>query len=700
MKKFTIQFLFILFLAPQFLSAQVYLSEDFNGGWPAGWTTINNDGLTPNTNVAVFTDAWIILEDFDSTGVADSVAASTSWYTPAGQSDDYMITPSINIGASSGVFWDAQAVDPNFPDGYELRISTTTPDVAGFMANPALYTITAAPPTWTNFSVNLASAGYANQAIYLAWRNNSNDQFILAIDNIVVKELASADATVAKADSLSQYSRIPYHQNPSINLSGRIANVGGAPVTGAKLIAEVFRNGVSVHKDSSAGTTLASSASASVSLAPYIPTDTGTYSVSYSVSINEADGNAANNTLAPTFPLIVNDSVFARDAGPVINGLGIGAGTTGELGLNYTITKTSVLNSVSIFMANINDVMVGQPISVKVYFFSNTPNTEVAATQTVTVTQTGPHWLTIPIMNGPFTLPPGTFTFAIQEGDSSVSMGYTAGIFTENAAWVTFDATPPVPWTPSEDVGFAVSYMIRPNLTCDLRASVTSVTDNTCPGDMAGAIDLSVTGGTMPYTFAWSNGATTEDVSGLAVGTYTATVTDAAGCVAKSSDIVVSSTDSLPDGEIMSNITGGQVGFSANSTTGTSYSWTFGDGGTSTLENPVHTYSANGTYTVTLIVTNDCGNSTFSQVVDMQTVGLEDDMQRNITIAPNPNQGVFNIHFTDLKLEDASVEIFSMSGQKVYAEKLDPIVSSYEHSINLGGKLATGVYILEISNEN
>jgi hypothetical protein len=50
-----------------------------------------------------------------------------------------------------------------------------------------------------------------------------------------------------------------------------------------------------------------------------------------------------------------------------------------------------------------------------------------------------------------------------------------------------------------------------------------------CPGEANGSIDLSVSGGTGPYTYAWSNGATSEDLTGLAAGTYNVTVTDAGG---------------------------------------------------------------------------------------------------------------------------------------------------------------------------
>jgi PKD repeat protein len=74
----------------------------------------------------------------------------------------------------------------------------------------------------------------------------------------------------------------------------------------------------------------------------------------------------------------------------------------------------------------------------------------------------------------------------------------------------------------------------------------------------------------------------------------------------------------------------------------TSWAWTFGDGGTSTSQNPNHTYTANGTYTACLIASNAGGSST--QVCKQVVVS-------NVPVAPvadfswaNPSGGLANFY--------------------------------------------------------
>lgn len=79
----------------------------------------------------------------------------------------------------------------------------------------------------------------------------------------------------------------------------------------------------------------------------------------------------------------------------------------------------------------------------------------------------------------------------------------------------------------TDAAGCSTGFSVTVGQPATLVGSV-SITDEIWGGD--GAIDLTVTGGTQPYTYLWSINATTQDLSGLAGGTYSVTVTDASGC--------------------------------------------------------------------------------------------------------------------------------------------------------------------------
>lgn len=58
----------------------------------------------------------------------------------------------------------------------------------------------------------------------------------------------------------------------------------------------------------------------------------------------------------------------------------------------------------------------------------------------------------------------------------------------------------------------------------------TSAIDANCSGTCDGEATVTASGGTTPYTYTWSNGATTPNIVGLCAGTYDVTVTDVNGC--------------------------------------------------------------------------------------------------------------------------------------------------------------------------
>ena len=157
------------------------------------------------------------------------------------------------------------------------------------------------------------------------------------------------------------------------------------------------------------------------------------------------------------------------------------------------------------------------------------------------------------------------------------------------------------------------------------------VIDNELCNDNAGSINLTITTGSAPVTFSWSNGTATEDLSGLDEGTYICTITDTNGCQVISDEYrVTNASDGLAvtditvinencgDGKGAVNIT------TEGGTTPLSYAWSNGDisQNISDLSADIYTCEitdSNGcSVTTNATVNNDAGNLTIfeSEVKD------------------------------------------------------------------------------------
>ena len=192
-----------LFISPLAFAQTTLLSEDFQNGFPSTWTRVDVDMQTPDPDVAEYNEAWIIKENPDSAG--DSVISSTSYYSPAGTANKWLITPAINLGAFGNFLtWEGSSHDPSFPDGYYVLVSTTDSLVSSF--TDTLEIVSAENEEWTFREVNLSDSGFNNQTIYIAFVNRTNDGFKLYLDNI---EVRVDDPLTVHSNSLASFKVVP-----------------------------------------------------------------------------------------------------------------------------------------------------------------------------------------------------------------------------------------------------------------------------------------------------------------------------------------------------------------------------------------------------------------------------------------------------------------------------------------------------------
>lgn len=226
-----------------------------------------------------------------------------------------------------------------------------------------------------------------------------------------------------------------------------------------------------------------------------------------------------------------------------------------------------------------------------------------------------------------------------------------------------------------------------------LNAVVDSTHNVSCNGGANGEVFTTPTNGAAPYVYVWSNSASTEDISGLAAGTYTLTLTDANGCTYNG----LSATVTAPTAVVLTSVVTDQVGTANNGAIDVTVS-----GGTapytSVWSNNATgedlTAISAGIYTTTVTDANGCTASK-TDTVDLITGIDVVNGTYSVAMYPNPTMATATVEVKLENANDVTVEVFNITGQLVISAK-EYGVSNAKFNFDFTNQ-AAGVYNTKIT---
>jgi len=209
--------------------------------------------------------------------------------------------------------------------------------------------------------------------------------------------------------------------------------------------------------------------------------------------------------------------------------------------------------------------------------------------------------------------------------------------------------------------------------------------------------------GSGAQTYNWNTGATSSSITVSPTNQTTYTVIGSNGVcqgAAVSTTISVNLAPVIITGSDQTLIVaGGTINFSNAGSVATSYSWSFGDGTSSTLGSPSHTYTTAGNYTV--ILTGTLGNCSSSDTITINVgfTGLEEvNLEESVNLYPNPSNGEFNLSLDFAIEQDVEIRIFNTIGELLKSRRMNNISSSViEFNLNNN---AEGFYFVNIKTNN
>lgn len=241
--------------------------------------------------------------------------------------------------------------------------------------------------------------------------------------------------------------------------------------------------------------------------------------------------------------------------------------------------------------------------------------------------------------------------------------------------------------TDSSGTDSAIANFLVPSLP----TTAPTVSGETCENFQDGSISLMTSGGIPPYSFQWSTGDSTGDISGLAPGEYSVIITDSIGCESVDTMVVEN------EGAVVADFTYGNdtnwhvIDFLDLSTNAVSWFWSFGDNETDTVQNPSHYYQFPGAhYEVWLIVESlfGCKDTAKLFVCPCGNLNIADDILHPLTVLPNPTTSQISLDLTSWLGREVDIQLIDLTGRVVQNTHLQA-----QTQIDLDiSELATGIY--------
>jgi hypothetical protein len=221
-------------------------------------------------------------------------------------------------------------------------------------------------------------------------------------------------------------------------------------------------------------------------------------------------------------------------------------------------------------------------------------------------------------------------------------------------------------------------------------AIITSNDPSVCGGN-DGAVNISVSGGTSPYTYLWSNSATTQDILGVPAGAYSCTITDNNGCTTVLNAILndpfaPTVTSSIPEDTVCQSTTI-PFALTGGSPAGGTYS---GPGVSGGMFDPMLANIGLNIISYTYTDINNCSGIANDTIYVDICLGVEIPSGNVLfTLYPNPNGGSFFVATN----EQGTVVITDASGRLV--ETRTATNSLMQFSID-----AAGMYFVTVTDSN